>query len=171
MVFMQETQEDYVCDGHQIVLVIESDADLGGQIETRQSTSGTIARLDGEIVHWLAKTERMVFNGTTKAECVGLTRANALGKHITAMLESFGNKMGRECLARCDNQAAEHLATQPNVCESGRAIDLRCHGMRQDYADEKLRIGGVKSTTNRSDVCTKHLQPPLHEAHSAPLFE
>ena len=110
----QEMQQDYVCDGHQITLVIESDTDLGGQIETQQSTSGIIAHLDGEIVHWLAKTERMAFNGTTKAECVGLTRANALGKHITVMLEFFGNKMGREHLVRCDNQAAEHLATQPS---------------------------------------------------------
>ena len=117
----QEMQQDYVHDGHQITLVIESDTDLGGQVETRQSTSGVIAHLDGEIVHWLAKTERMVFNGTTKAECVGLTRANALGKHITVILEFFGNKMGREYLAYCDNQAAEHLATQPNMCESGRA--------------------------------------------------
>jgi len=151
--------------GHQMTLVIESDTDLGGQIETRQSTSGVIACLDGHIVHWLAKTERMVFNGTTKAEYVGLTRSNAL------MLEFFGNKLGREYLLRCDNQAAEHLATQPNMSESGRAIDLRYHSIRQDCADGNMRVGGVKSTDNRSDICTKYLQPPLHEAHSAPLFE
>ena len=151
-----------------MTLVIESDTDLGGQIETRQSTSGVIAYLDGHIIHWLAKTERMVFNGTTKAEYVGLTRSNALGKHITVMLEFFGNKLGREYLLRCDNQAEEHLATQPNMSESGRAIDLRYHSIRQDYADGRMRVGGVKSTDNRSDICTKYLQPPLHEAHSAP---
>ena len=167
----QDVQQDYVYDGHQMTLVIESDTDLGGQIETRQSTSGVIAHLDGHIIHWLAKTERMVFNGTTKAEYVGLTRSNALGKHLTVMLEFFGNKLGREYLLRCDNQAAEHLATQPNMSESGRAIDLRYHSIRQDYADGNMRVGGVKSTDNRSDICTKYLQPPLHEAHSAPLFE
>jgi hypothetical protein len=167
----QNVQQEYVYDGHQMTLVIESDTDLGGQIETRQSTSGVIAYLDGHIIHWLAKTERMVFNGTTKAEYVGLTRSNALGKHITVILEFFGNKLGREYLLRCDNQAAEHLVTQPNMSESGRAIDLRYHSIRQDYADGRMRVGGVKSTDNRSDICTKYLQPPLHEAHSAPLFE
>ena len=43
----QELQQDYVYDGHQMTLVIESDTDLGGQVETRQSTSGVIAYLDG----------------------------------------------------------------------------------------------------------------------------
>jgi hypothetical protein len=99
----QEMQQDCACDGHQITLVIGSDADLGGQVETRQCTSGVIACLGGEIAHWLSKTERMVFNGATKAEHVGLTRANALGKHITVILEFFGNKTGKQCLARCDN--------------------------------------------------------------------
>jgi hypothetical protein len=63
----QESQEDYVHDGRQIALVIEPDTDLGGgKVETRQSASGIVACLDGEIARWLAKAERMVFNGTTK---------------------------------------------------------------------------------------------------------
>jgi hypothetical protein len=151
----QDVQQDYVHDGHQMTLVVESDTDLGGQIQTRQSTSGVIAHLDGHIIHWLAKTERMVFNGTTKAEHVGLTRSNALGKHLTVMLEFFGNKLGRECLLRRDNQAAEHLAIQPNMSESGRAVDLRHCSIRQDHADGNMRVGGVKSTDNRSDICAQ----------------
>jgi hypothetical protein len=40
----QDVQQERVCDGHQMALVIESDTDLGGQIETRKSTSGVIVR-------------------------------------------------------------------------------------------------------------------------------
>jgi hypothetical protein len=36
-----------------------------------------------------------------------------------------------------DNQAAEHLATQPNLNKHGRTIDTRHHEVRQDYLEGK----------------------------------
>ena len=65
-----------------------------------------------------------------------------------------------------DNQAAEHLATQPNLNEHGRSIDIRHHEVRQDYLEGNVRIGGVKTTENPSDILTKFLPAPAHQQHS-----
>jgi hypothetical protein len=65
-----------------------------------------------------------------------------------------------------DNQAAEHLAIQPNLNEHGRTIDTRHHEVRQDYLDGKVQIGGVKITANPSDILTKFLPAPSHQEHS-----
>ena len=112
----------------------------------------------------------MVFTSTTKAEFVGFTRANALGKYLTAMLEFYGNKQGKEYYLYTDLQTAEHLATQPNMSEAGRSIDIRFHSIRQDYVNEVMRIGGVSTHDNESDICTKYLAVMPHLQHASPLF-
>jgi hypothetical protein len=68
-----------------------------------------------------------------------------------------------------DNQAAEHIATQPNMNDHSRSIDIRIQGIRQDYLDEAMRIGGVASEDNTTDILTKNLQPHLHQKHCAHL--
>jgi hypothetical protein len=64
-----------------------------------------------------------------------------------------------------DNQAAEHIATQPNMNDHSRSIDIRDHAIRQDYMNGEIRIGGVATQDNTSDILTKNLQPPLHIKH------
>jgi hypothetical protein len=69
-----------------------------------------------------------------------------------------------------DNQAAEHIATQPTMSEHSRSIDLRHHSIRQDYIENGMRIGGVSSKDNTADILTKALQPDLHLTHTSHLF-
>ena len=54
--------------------------------------------------------------------------------------------------------------------EHSRSIDLRHHFIRQDYLEHSMRIGGVSSKDNTSDILTKFLQPDLHHTHTNPLF-
>jgi hypothetical protein len=162
--------QDYVYPGHQMTICVYSDTDLGGQIETRQSTSGIIAQIDGGVVHWQAKTEKLVVTSTTKAEFVGLTRGNSIGRYLTSILEFYGNKQGKEYYLYTDSQTAEHLATQPNMSEAGRSIDIRFHEIRQDYVDGKMRIGGVSTHANQSDIGTKYLAVVPHLRHARDLF-
>jgi hypothetical protein len=58
-----------------------------------------------------------------------------------------------------DNQAAEHIATQPNMNDHSRSIDIRHHAIRQDYVNGEMIIGGVGTQDNTRDILTKNLQP------------
>ncbi len=69
-----------------------------------------------------------------------------------------------------DSQAAEHIATQPTMNEHSRSIDIRHHSLRQDYLDNRMRIGGIKSKNNTADILTKFLHPDLHREHTRYLF-
>jgi hypothetical protein len=53
--------------------------------------------------------------------------------------------------------------------EHSRSIDTRHHAIRQDYVNGEMRIGGVASQDNESDILTKYLQPPLHLKHTREL--
>jgi hypothetical protein len=125
-----------------------TDIDLAEQIETRQSTSGTMHYLNGEYI--------------------ALSRGNTTAKYIRDIMVFFWNAHFIYYLYT-DNQAAEHIATQPNMNDHRRSIDIRIHGIRQDYLDESMRIGGVASTDNTSDILTKNLQPHLHQKHCTQL--
>jgi hypothetical protein len=62
-----------------------------------------------------------------------------------------------------------YIATQPNMNDHSRSIDIRHHAIRQDYVNGKKRIVGVGTQDNTSDILTKKLQPPLHIKHTREL--
>jgi hypothetical protein len=96
---------------------------------------------------------------------VALIRGNTIAKFVNDVLKFYSNPPTSYYLYT-DNQVAEHIATQPNMNEHSRSIDTRHHAIRQDYIDGHMRIGGVASADNRSDILKKYLQPPLHEKHA-----
>jgi hypothetical protein len=146
-------------------VVVQTDCDLAGQIETRQTTTSLMVFVQGALVHWRASTGRITIPSTAAGEYVTLSRGNTTAKYVNDVLKFYGNPPTSYYLYT-DNQAAEHIATQPNMNEHSRSIDTRHHAIRQDYVDGHMRIGGVASANNTSDILTKYLQPPLHEKHA-----
>jgi hypothetical protein len=102
---------------------------------------------------------------TAAGEYVALSRGNTASKCVKEILKFYGNTSPIYHIYT-DNQAAEHIATQPTMNEHSRSIDIRHHAIRQDYLENKLRIGGVKSKDNTSDILTKYLQAHLHKTHT-----
>ncbi len=145
-----------------------TDIDLAGQLETRQSTSSLMILIQGALVHWRATTEKIVITSTAAGEYVALSRDNTSAKFVRNILQFYGNGNPNYFLYT-DNQAAEHIATQPNMNEHSRSTDIRHHVIRQDYINGEMRIGGVTSQANTSDILTKNLQPPLHLKHISEL--
>jgi hypothetical protein len=139
----------------------QNDIDLAGQIETRQSASSLMIWIQGALVHWRETTEKIVIASTAAGEYVALSRGNTTAKFVRNILQFYGNGNPNYFLYT-DDQAAEHIATQPNMNEHSRSIDIRHHVIRQDYINGEMRIGVVTSQANTSDILTKNLQPPLH---------
>jgi hypothetical protein len=164
----QQQEQEYKYTKSHITQVCFTDIDLAGQVETRQSTSGLMIYLNGIVVHWRARTERLIIQTTAAGEYVALNRGNTTAKFIRDVLQLYGNTTNVYHLYT-DNQAAEHIATQPTMNEHSRAIDTRHHAIRQDYIENSMRIGGVASSDNTSDILTKNLQPHLHQRHCAAL--
>jgi hypothetical protein len=122
------------------------------------------------LVHWRGRTrtERLIVHTTAAGEYMALSRGNATVKYIRDIMIFYGNTNNIYHLYT-DNQAAEHIATQPNMNDHSRSIDIRIHGIRQDYLDNAMRIGGVASGDNTTDILTKNLQPHLHQKHCTHL--
>ena len=138
-----------------------TDIDLAGQIESRQSTSGYLLFVNGVIVHFHGRTERLVLSATAAGEYVAFSRGNTACKFVREVLTFFGNPRTPYHLYT-DNQACEDITTKPTMTEHSRTIDIRHHGVRQDYINKDAKVGGIKSKDNHSDIITKQLPPHLH---------
>jgi hypothetical protein len=97
-----------------------------------------------------------------------MSRGHAACKFIQTILEFYGN-VNTAAHLFTDNQAAEHIATRPTMNEHSRSIDIRHHAVRQDYIQGHVQIGGVKTTSNPSDILTKFLPAPTHITHASSL--
>jgi hypothetical protein len=163
-----EDTSQYTHKGEQLTLSCQTDIDLAGQQDTRQSTSAYILYLNGTLFHWRAHTEKLIIKSTASGEYIALSRGNQACKHVREILKFMGNTQHIYHLYT-DNQAAEHLATQPNMTDNSRSIDIRHHEIKQDYMHADMRIVGVSSKDNTSDILTKSLQPPIHAKHCSHL--
>jgi hypothetical protein len=164
----KEPQQGYTHPGDPLILTCLTDIDLAGQPDTRQSTSAYTLYLNGTMFHWRAHTEKLIIKSTASGEYIALSRGNQACKHVREILKFFGNTHNTYYLYT-DNQAAEHIATQPNMTDHSRSIDIRHHEIKQDYVEGGIRIGGVSSANNTADILTKNLQPPTHANHCAHL--
>ncbi len=162
------TQQEYTHNGEQLTLTCLTDTDLAGQPDTRQSTSAYTLFLNGALFHWRAHTEKIIIKNTAAGEYIAMSRGNQACKHVRELLKFFGNTHNTYYLYT-DNQAAEHLATQPNMSDNSRSIDIRHHEIKQGYVEGGMRIGGVSSKDNTADILTKTLQPPQHTKHCTHL--
>jgi hypothetical protein len=59
-----------------LILTCLTDIDLGGQLPTRQSTSGYLLFLNGVLFRWSGRTEKLVMTATAAGEYVALSRGN-----------------------------------------------------------------------------------------------
>jgi hypothetical protein len=163
-------KQDFIYDGPPLTLMCQTDIDLGGQLPTRQSTSGYLLYIQGQLFHWRGRTEKLILTATTAGEYVALSRGNTATKHVNGILKFFGNKH-HDYYLYTDNQSAEHIATQPTMSDHSRSIDLRIHSIRQDYLENMMRIGGVKSRDNISDIHKISSTGPSSQTHTPTLSQ
>ncbi len=125
----KDIPQTYTYTGQQLLTVCYTDIDLAGQHETRQSTSGYLLYLNGVLVHWHGRTERLIIQSTAAGEYIAMSRGHAACKFIITILQFYGNTPTAANLFT-DNQAAEHIATRPTMNEHSRSIDIHHHAVR-----------------------------------------
>jgi hypothetical protein len=93
--------------------------------------------VSGALVHWRAHTERIIIPSTAAGEYDALSKGNTTAKFVRYVLKFNGNQHENYFLYT-DNQAAEHIATQPTMNEHSRSINTRHHVIRQDYVNGQM---------------------------------
>ena len=137
-----------------VILEGFSDADLGGCLDTRKSTTGYIFTLGGTAVSWMSRLQKSVALSTTEAEYMAISEASKEMIWLKNSLEELGKKQADSALYS-DSQSAIHLAKNPVFHARTKHIQLRYHFTRELISNGTLSLKKILGSRNPADMLTK----------------
>lgn len=138
------------------------DADYGGDLDMRRSTSGYIFMMAGGLVSWSSKHQQMVVLSTTEAEYMVMTRGSQQALWIYNFLTEIGMGRPLPAMIMVDNNSSIALAESTKGHARAKHIDIRHHHIRERVQEGDIAISYIPSAENLADICTK---PLAHAAH------
>nr|XP_033513285.1 secreted RxLR effector protein 161-like [Nicotiana tomentosiformis] len=165
MRYLKGTVDYALCyqGGKDLRLVGYSDADQGGDLDERKSTSGYIFLLSDGAISWSSKKQSCVSLSTMESEYVALASAAQeviwLKKFLEHLLDITENT--ELVLVYCDSEAAISSTKDPKFHCKTKHIDIK-----YNYARDMVRrkVVNVKYVSTK-DMLVDPLTKPLSKVH------
>lgn len=134
-----------------------ADADWGGCMDTRRSTTGYVFSTFGGIVAWKSKRQPTVALSTTQAELLASTDAGKEAIWLRQLLADLqlGPADGDPTTIKNDNMGAVQLAKHQHGFKVNKAFDLRAQWIREHQDMGVIKLEHVDTQSNRADLLTK----------------
>jgi hypothetical protein len=141
-----------------------SDADWGGNIDTRQSTSGYVFFLFGGAISWRTTRQRVVALSSTESEYYGLTNAAREAKWLRSLLTElqYNGEDVLPTLIKGDNQGSLALSENPEHHQRTKHIDIQHHYIRNEVLNGNVALEYVPTANMAADGLTKPLSAQKH---------
>ena len=171
--YMQQTTELGLRYKHgasnDLNLQIFVDADWGGELDTRKSTTGWVAMLAGAAISWSSKRQKSNALSTMEAEYIAASAAAQeaiwLRNFILELNLPAPVMTDSKVPILIDNDAALRLTRNPENHGRAKHIEIRHHFIRQTVAEGKVHTVRVASEDNTADILTKPLARDVFEKH------
>ena len=140
-----------------------SDADWGGDIATRKSTSGYVFRIGGATVSWKSKKQPVIALSSTESEYIALCSATQEAVWLRVLLKSLNLPQKKPTIIYEDNQGAIALSKNPKDHSRTKHIDIKYHYTREAIQCSKINVLYCPTNEMLADVFTKDLPKPKFE--------
>lgn len=141
-------------------LVAYSDANWGGDINSRRSTSGVLLQFAGGPILFKSKKQSTVALSSAEAEYIALALAIQEVLWTRHLLSEMGSKNDAPVTIFVDNKSAISIATNNGYTPRAKHIDLRFRFVRDHVAQGSVRLEHVPSALQLADFLTKALPTP-----------
>jgi transposase InsO family protein len=134
------------------------DADWGGDLDTRRSTTGYLFKIFGGVVSWRSRRQPTVALSTTEAEYMASADAARQAIWLRQLLEDLQLGLGQDPFPIYnDNAGTVALSKNPVYHERSKHIGLRHHYLRERVEDGTISLLHIPSVNNIADLFTKPL--------------
>lgn len=120
-------------------LTLYSDADWGGDLDTRRSISGWAAFLNGGPIAWSSRKQTVTATSTTEAEFMALCAAAKAAKWLRQLVSECGYKQRSPTTLYSDNQRAITLVKSPMSAKRTKHIDIQYMETKEQLVDQFVR--------------------------------
>jgi len=139
-----------------------SDANWGGDVDTRKSTTGYIFFLSGGVISWSSKRQATVALSSTEAEYMALTHTTKEAIWLRTLLAELGFNQNTTTIYE-DNQSCMALAKNPVHHARTKHIDIQHHFVREKVELNDIELIYISSEDMVADALTKSLPRPKFE--------
>jgi hypothetical protein len=146
-----------------------SDADFGGELDKRRSTSAYAFLMHGGVVAWRSKLQDCTAGSTVEAEYVALAQATREALFLTKLLTDFQVTDTKPVIIYEDNNGAIQLAHNPVNHSRVKHIDISYNVTRQRVQTGEIDVVRIGTHDMTADTLTKPLGATLFQKHRAGL--
>lgn len=132
------------------------DADWGGDLDDRKSTSGYLFQVGGAAVSWRSKKQTCVALSTAEAEYVALASAAQEAVWMGQLTTELGIEPEAITIFE-DNQSAISMTKNPQFHGRAKHIDLKYHFVRDQVSEGTVKLEYCPSKEMIADMLTKGL--------------
>ncbi len=132
------------------------DADYGGDIDTRRSTTGYVFMLNGGVISWSSRLQATVAVSTAEAEYMAAAQAVKEALWLRKLMVDLD--LGKATVHLFgDNQSALKLLKNPIASVRSKHIDIAYHFARERVARKEVSFDYCKTEDMTADIMTKAL--------------
>jgi hypothetical protein len=134
-----------------------SDSDWGGDREDRKSTSGYVVLVNGNVVSWCVKKQRVVAMSTAEAEWIALNECVREVVWIVQLMGELGVKVQQPVTVYEDNQSTIKICENDVMHDAMKHVAMAYHWVREQVKEKKIELQWVASHDQLADIFTKSL--------------
>lgn len=162
-----------------------TDADWGGDLTDRKSTTGYVVKVNGNILSWQSRKQTTVALSTAEAEYMALSACLQEIIWLHALLTELGLRDPKQIrpdgtevsvqqprtVMYTDNRAAKFLCEAEGMVHSRtKHIDMRHHFIRDAVHSGEVRIEWCSTLDQQADALTKPLEKQTFKKQRAELM-
>jgi hypothetical protein len=172
--------EDQVSDA---LVTAYTDADWGGDLNDRKSTTGFVVQVYGCTISWQSKKQATVALSTAEAEYMAISMVLQEVKWLHQLLQELGLRINAKdrttevhtessssssnvspTIIYTDNRAARSLCeSEGNPHSRTKHIDIRHHFIRESIKSREVQLAWIESSEQVADILTKALDKQTYQ--------
>ena len=134
-----------------------ADADFGGDVDGRRSTSGMVVKMGTGAISWASKLQPIVTLSTTEAEYVSATAAGQEILWLRNLFSELGFEPKGASTLHLDNQSALAVTRNPEHHGRMKHLDLRYYWLRDAVKAGLIDVRYISTKDMPADIMTKAL--------------